>query len=384
MPAAGEEAIPDVEPEESSLLRFLTCGSVDDGKSTLIGRLLYDSPESQGRPARGACRRTRGSTGRPGATSTSHWSWTASRRSASRGSPSTSRIAPSQRAGAGSSSQTLPGTKQYTRNMATGASTSDLAVILVDARKGLLGQTRRHAHIAALLGIRHVVLAINKVDLVDFSREVYEQISRTTSVRSRLRSTSRRASTHPDQRTLRGQRLGEERADSVVRGGDATRAPGERGRRQPHAGQAVPVAGPVGQSPAPRTSVDSPGRSPRAGSASPTRSSWPRRAARARSEPHRHAWMAICEKPSQATRSPSCSRTKSTFRAAISSCHRRRAPSCPTSSPRTCSGWMKRSSSPAASTCSRAPRRRSRPKSPRSSTRSTSTRSPSSPRRRSA
>src|SRR5207344_3286902 len=69
-----------------------------------------------------------------------------------------------------------PGHEQYTRNMATGASTADLAVVLVDARKGLLTQTRRHSYIAALLGIRHIVLAVNKMDLVGYSREVFEQI----------------------------------------------------------------------------------------------------------------------------------------------------------------------------------------------------------------
>src|SRR6185437_6866336 len=69
-----------------------------------------------------------------------------------------------------------PGHEQYTRNMATGASNSELAVILIDARKGVLTQTRRHAYIASLLGIHHVVLAVNKIDLVDFSQDVFEDI----------------------------------------------------------------------------------------------------------------------------------------------------------------------------------------------------------------
>ena len=69
-----------------------------------------------------------------------------------------------------------PGHEQYTRNMATGASNSDLAVILIDARKGVLVQTRRHAYIASLLGIRHIVLAVNKIDLVDYSQAVFDEI----------------------------------------------------------------------------------------------------------------------------------------------------------------------------------------------------------------
>src|SRR6185437_1538604 len=69
-----------------------------------------------------------------------------------------------------------PGHEQYTRNMATGASNSELAIILIDARKGVLTQTRRHAFIASLLGIRHVVLAVNKIDLVDFSQKIFDEI----------------------------------------------------------------------------------------------------------------------------------------------------------------------------------------------------------------
>src|SRR6201999_1577485 len=74
-----------------------------------------------------------------------------------------------------------PGHEQYTRNMATGASNSDLAVILIDARKGVLTQTRRHAYIASLLGIRHIVLAVNKIDLMDYSQAVFDDIVATFS-----------------------------------------------------------------------------------------------------------------------------------------------------------------------------------------------------------
>ncbi len=176
MPAAGEEAIPDVEPEESSLLRFLTCGSVDDGKSTLIGRLLYDSLSLKDDQLAALQRDSRrhGSTG-----SDVDFALVMDGLEAEREQGITIDVA--YRSFATGRRRFIvadtPGHEEYTRNMATGASTSDLAVILVDARKGLLGQTRRHPHIAALLGIRHVVLAINKVDLVDFSREVYEQIA---------------------------------------------------------------------------------------------------------------------------------------------------------------------------------------------------------------
>ncbi|MGH0289267.1 GTP-binding protein, partial [Sinorhizobium meliloti] len=69
-----------------------------------------------------------------------------------------------------------PGHEEYTRNMVTGASTADLAIILIDSRQGILQQTRRHSYIASLLGIRHVVLAVNKIDLVDFQQQVYEEI----------------------------------------------------------------------------------------------------------------------------------------------------------------------------------------------------------------
>ena len=81
-----------------------------------------------------------------------------------------------QRQCASSSLADTPGHEQYTRNMATGASTAELAIILVDARKGVLTQTRRHSYIVSLLGIRHVVLAVNKMDLVDYKQDIFERI----------------------------------------------------------------------------------------------------------------------------------------------------------------------------------------------------------------
>ena len=161
--------------QHKSLLRFITCGSVDDGKSTLIGRLLYESKmlfddqlaaleaDSKKVGTRGgeidyallldglAAEREQGIT-----IDVAYRFFSTDRRKFI--------VA------------YTPGHEQYTRNMVTGASTADLAIILVDARKGLLVQTRRHSTIVSLLGIRHVVLAINKMDLVDYSQAVFNTI----------------------------------------------------------------------------------------------------------------------------------------------------------------------------------------------------------------
>ena len=160
---------------EKSLLRFLTCGSVDDGKSTLIGRLLYDAKllledqvasletESKLHGTQGGeldmallvdglqAEREQGIT----IDVAYRYFSTANRKFI---------VADT------------PGHEQYTRNMATGASTADLAIILIDARKGVLTQTRRHSRIADLLGIRHIVLAVNKMDLVAFSQARFDEI----------------------------------------------------------------------------------------------------------------------------------------------------------------------------------------------------------------
>ena len=161
--------------EDKPLLRFITCGSVDDGKSTLIGRLLYDSKrlfddqlaalsaDSKRHGTRGgeidyallldglAAEREQGIT-----IDVAYRYFDTERRKFI--------VAD------------CPGHEQYTRNMATGASTADLAVVLVDARKGLLTQTRRHSYIVSLLGIRHVVLAVNKMDLVGYEQHVFDDI----------------------------------------------------------------------------------------------------------------------------------------------------------------------------------------------------------------
>ncbi len=161
--------------EKKSLLRFLTCGSVDDGKSTLIGRLLYDtkllfedtlaSLEKDSKKF--------GTTGED-----IDFALLVDGLEAEREQGITIDVA--YRFFATDKRKFIvadtPGHEQYTRNMATGASNSDLAVILIDARKGVLVQTRRHAYIASLLGIRHIVLAVNKIDLMDYSQKVFDEI----------------------------------------------------------------------------------------------------------------------------------------------------------------------------------------------------------------
>jgi bifunctional enzyme CysN/CysC len=161
--------------EQKSLLRFITCGSVDDGKSTLIGRLLYDSKlvfedhldalesESKIVGTQGgeldfallvdglAAEREQGIT-----IDVAYRFFSTEKRKFI--------VADT------------PGHEQYTRNMVTGASTADLAVILIDARRGVLTQTRRHSYLVSLLGIKHVVLAINKLDLVSYSENVVDEI----------------------------------------------------------------------------------------------------------------------------------------------------------------------------------------------------------------
>ncbi|MET0295670.1 MAG: sulfate adenylyltransferase subunit CysN [Phenylobacterium sp.] len=161
--------------EHKSLLRFLTCGSVDDGKSTLIGRLLYDSKmifEDQ-LAALEADSKKVGTQG-----GDIDFALLVDGLAAEREQGITIDVA--YRFFSTDKRKFIvadtPGHEQYTRNMVTGASTADAAVILIDARKGVLTQTRRHSYLVSLLGIRHVILAINKMDLVDWSQEVFDQI----------------------------------------------------------------------------------------------------------------------------------------------------------------------------------------------------------------
>ncbi|MEQ8651854.1 MAG: sulfate adenylyltransferase subunit CysN [Kiloniellales bacterium] len=161
--------------EHKSLLRFITCGSVDDGKSTLIGRLLYESKlifEDQ-LAALEADSKKVGTQGQG-----IDFALLVDGLAAEREQGITIDVA--YRFFSTDVRKFIvadtPGHEQYTRNMATGASTADLAIVMIDARKGVLTQTRRHSFIVSLLGIKHVVLCINKMDLVDFSKEVFETI----------------------------------------------------------------------------------------------------------------------------------------------------------------------------------------------------------------
>jgi bifunctional enzyme CysN/CysC len=159
------------------LLRFITCGSVDDGKSTLLGRLLYDAgmlPEDQVAALVRDSRRLH-----PDAGDVLDFSLLTDGLDAEREQGITIDVAYRYFHSARRNLivADCPGHEQYTRNMATGASNADLAVVLVDARKGLLAQTRRHTYICSLLGIRHVVLAVNKMDLVGYREEVYAPIA---------------------------------------------------------------------------------------------------------------------------------------------------------------------------------------------------------------
>ncbi|WP_039057240.1 sulfate adenylyltransferase subunit CysN [Enterobacter sp. Bisph1] len=161
--------------QHKSLLRFLTCGSVDDGKSTLIGRLLHDTRQIY-----------------EDQLSTLH---NDSKRHGTQGEKLDLALLVDGLQAEREQGITIdvayryfstekrkfiiadtPGHEQYTRNMATGASTCDLAILLMDARKGVLDQTRRHSFISTLLGIKHLVVAVNKMDLVDFSQERFETI----------------------------------------------------------------------------------------------------------------------------------------------------------------------------------------------------------------
>jgi bifunctional enzyme CysN/CysC len=161
--------------ESKDLLRFITCGSVDDGKSTLIGRLLYEAKmlfEDQLAALERDSKRLGTQAGRL------DFALLVDGLAAEREQGITIDVA--YRTFATDKRKFIvadtPGHEQYTRNMATGASTAELAVILIDARKGVLTQTRRHSFIVSLLGLRRIVLAVNKMDLVDYAEDVFRAI----------------------------------------------------------------------------------------------------------------------------------------------------------------------------------------------------------------
>src|SRR6201989_2654791 len=162
--------------QRKELLRFLTCGSVDDGKSTLIGRLLHDTKGIYDDQL-AAVRRDSAKHGTTGAGEVDLALLTDGLK-AEREQGITIDVA--YRYFSTDKRKFIiadtPGHEQYTRNMATGASTCQLAIILIDARHGVMVQTKRHSFICSLLGIRHLVIAINKMDLANFSQERFEQI----------------------------------------------------------------------------------------------------------------------------------------------------------------------------------------------------------------
>ncbi|PSC05139.1 sulfate adenylyltransferase subunit CysN [Alsobacter soli] len=180
-PAVALRAVPDIpapEPIASkgpALLRFITCGSVDDGKSTLIGRMLYEAQLVHDDLLDALARDSRkfGTQG-----DKLDLALLVDGLSAEREQGITIDVAYRYFATPRRSFivADTPGHDQYTRNMATGASTADLAVILVDARKGVLPQTRRHSFIVSMLGVRHIVVAVNKMDLVGYQQAVFDGI----------------------------------------------------------------------------------------------------------------------------------------------------------------------------------------------------------------
>ena len=161
--------------QHKSLLRFLTCGSVDDGKSTLIGRLLHDTRqiyEDQLSSLHNDSKR-HGTQGEKLDLALLVDGLQAEREQGITIDVAYRYFSTEKRKFIIADT---PGHEQYTRNMATGASTCDLAILLIDARKGVLDQTRRHSFISTLLGIKHLIVAINKMDLVEYSQETFEQI----------------------------------------------------------------------------------------------------------------------------------------------------------------------------------------------------------------
>ncbi len=235
--------------EHKSLLRFITCGSVDDGKSTLIGRLLYESKmifddqltaleqDSKKVGTRGgeldfallvdglAAEREQGIT-----IDVAYRFFSTDRRKFI--------VADT------------PGHEQYTRNMITGASTADLAVILIDARKGVLTQTRRHSFLVSLVGIARIVLAVNKMDLVAYSQEAFDAIvADYRAVRRAHRAC--RDHRHPALGGLRRQHHRARHQHALVPGADAHAAPGGGAGGRCDRRAAVPPAGAVGEPPEP-------------------------------------------------------------------------------------------------------------------------------------
>ena len=231
--------------EHKSLLRFITCGSVDDGKSTLIGRLLYESKlvfedHLEALAADSAKVGTQGGE--------LDFALLVDGLAAEREQGITIDVAYrffSTEARKFIVADT-PGHEQYTRNMVTGASTADVAVILIDARKGVLTQTRRHSYLVSLLGISKIVVAINKLDLMGYSRERFEHIEAEYRAFA-VPVADRGHHLHPDVRAQGRQHHRAEREHTVVSRAVAYRVPGDGRDRRAPAARAVSDAGAVGQ-----------------------------------------------------------------------------------------------------------------------------------------
>ena len=174
-PVSREYALFAEQEQTKDLLRFTTAGSVDDGKSTLIGRLLYDSRSVYEDQLESVSKASAG-----GSAGTLDFALLTDGLRAEREQGITIDVAHRyfNTAKRKFIIADTPGHEQYTRNMVTGASTSDLAIVLVDARKGVLSQSRRHAYIASLLGLQHLVVAVNKMDLVNYDQRVFAAIER--------------------------------------------------------------------------------------------------------------------------------------------------------------------------------------------------------------
>ena len=270
------------------LLRFATAGSVDDGKSTLIGRLLYDSKAIFEDQLEAVER-----TSRERGDEYTNLALLTDGLRAEREQGITIDVA--YRYFATPKRKFIiadtPGHIQYTRNMVTGASTADLAIILVDARKGLVEQSRRHAFLTTLLRVPHLVLCVNKMDLVDYSEEVFEEIrAEFTAFATKLNIPDLTfipvSALHGDNVVTRV------REHALVRRPVAAAPPGERARRlRPQPGRrAVPgaVRHPAAVVGLPTTTAATPGRSPAACSSRATRSSCCRPGFTSRIAAHRH------------------------------------------------------------------------------------------------
>ena len=233
--------------QHKTMLRFITCGSVDDGKSTLIGRLLYDSKlifEDQLASLEADSKRV-GTQGEA-----IDFALLVDGLAAEREQGITIDVA--YRFFATELRKFIvadtPGHEQYTRNMVTGASTAQLAVILIDARKGVLTQTRRHSYLAKLVGIRHILLAINKMDLVDYKRSVFDAI--VADYRAFAEQIGIEDFVAVPVSGLMGDNIiALSEATPWYQGPDPAASPGDgRDRRAGPGGAAVPHAGAMGQS----------------------------------------------------------------------------------------------------------------------------------------